>query len=129
MFDILHSLRLHLYAVVESTWRTQRRTAAGPRPRYLSASLLDLRSYTEVQESVDKYLDKGFSYSRTNNPTVSTSLARAPRRALGKFWNLLMSGGTFPGTPCGNPESTSSPPLSGTDRTCLLCLVGCALLM
>ncbi|CAB9502443.1 Cystathionine gamma [Seminavis robusta] len=28
-------------------------------------------STTFVQESVDKYLDKGFSYSRTNNPTVS----------------------------------------------------------
>ena len=27
-------------------------------------------STTFVQESVDKYLDKGFSYSRTNNPTV-----------------------------------------------------------
>uniref|UniRef100_A0A7S1ZIH0 plant cystathionine gamma-synthase n=1 Tax=Trieres chinensis TaxID=1514140 RepID=A0A7S1ZIH0_TRICV len=28
-------------------------------------------STTFVQESVDKYLEKGFSYSRTNNPTVS----------------------------------------------------------
>ena len=28
-------------------------------------------STTFVQESVDKYLDTGFSYSRTNNPTVS----------------------------------------------------------
>jgi len=28
-------------------------------------------STTFVQESVDKYLDKGYSYSRTNNPTVS----------------------------------------------------------
>ena len=74
---------------------------SGSQPAILSASLLDLRSYPEVQESVDKYLDKGFSYSRTNNPTVSTSLALA----LGSFWNLLMSGGTFPGTPCGNPES------------------------
>mmetsp|Transcript_127627 Transcript_127627/g.190275 ORF Transcript_127627/g.190275 Transcript_127627/m.190275 type:complete len:433 (-) Transcript_127627:115-1413(-) len=27
-------------------------------------------STTFVQESVDKYLDKGYSYSRTNNPTV-----------------------------------------------------------
>ncbi|KAL7478466.1 hypothetical protein ACHAW6_004232 [Cyclotella cf. meneghiniana] len=27
-------------------------------------------STTFVQESVDKYLEKGFSYSRTNNPTV-----------------------------------------------------------
>merc|ERR1719440_815206 len=28
-------------------------------------------STTFVQESVDKYLDKGYSYSRTNNPTVT----------------------------------------------------------
>ena len=28
-------------------------------------------STTFVQDSVDKYLDKGYSYSRTNNPTVS----------------------------------------------------------
>merc|ERR550539_626020 len=28
-------------------------------------------STTFVQESVEKYLEKGFSYSRTNNPTVS----------------------------------------------------------
>merc|ERR1719183_1096137 len=28
-------------------------------------------STTFVQESVDKYLEKGYSYSRTNNPTVS----------------------------------------------------------
>merc|ERR1719183_2955080 len=29
-------------------------------------------STTFVQDSVDKYLEKGYSYSRTNNPTVST---------------------------------------------------------
>jgi hypothetical protein len=28
-------------------------------------------STTFVQESVDQYLEKGYSYSRTNNPTVS----------------------------------------------------------
>merc|ERR1719464_80186 len=28
------------------------------------------QSTTFVQESVEKYLDKGYSYSRTNNPTV-----------------------------------------------------------
>jgi len=33
-------------------------------------------STTFVQESVDKYLEKGFSYSRTNNPTVSALEAK-----------------------------------------------------
>lgn len=33
-------------------------------------------STTFVQESVEKYLAKGFSYSRTNNPTVSTLEAK-----------------------------------------------------
>ena len=28
-------------------------------------------STTFVQDSVDRYLEKGYSYSRTNNPTVS----------------------------------------------------------
>lgn len=28
------------------------------------------QSTTFVQESVDSYLEKGYSYSRTNNPTV-----------------------------------------------------------
>ena len=30
-----------------------------------------LQSTTYVQESVDEYLAKGYSYSRTNNPTVT----------------------------------------------------------
>mmetsp|Transcript_29890 Transcript_29890/g.47932 ORF Transcript_29890/g.47932 Transcript_29890/m.47932 type:complete len:419 (-) Transcript_29890:112-1368(-) len=33
-------------------------------------------STTFVQESVEKYLEKGYSYSRTNNPTVSTLEAK-----------------------------------------------------
>eukprot|EP00933_Yihiella_yeosuensis_P019418 TRINITY_DN1574_c0_g1_i1.p1 TRINITY_DN1574_c0_g1~~TRINITY_DN1574_c0_g1_i1.p1 ORF type:complete len:418 (-),score=100.89 TRINITY_DN1574_c0_g1_i1:336-1589(-) len=33
-------------------------------------------STTFIQESVDKYLGKGFSYSRTNNPTTSTLEAK-----------------------------------------------------
>jgi len=44
------------------------KTGAVLTPLYLST--------TFTQESVEKYLDKGFSYSRTNNPTVSALEAK-----------------------------------------------------
>jgi len=45
---------------------------AGVKPDNDSGAILTpcFFSTTFVQESVDKYLDKGYSYSRTNNPTV-----------------------------------------------------------
>ena len=51
---------------------TTRQIHAGVEPDPLTGSILTpiYQSTTFVQESVDKYLDKGFSYSRTNNPTV-----------------------------------------------------------
>ena len=30
------------------------------------------QSTTYIQESIEQYLERGYSYSRTNNPTVST---------------------------------------------------------
>ena len=32
----------------------------------------DFQSTTYIQESIEQYLEKGYSYSRTNNPTVTT---------------------------------------------------------
>ena len=45
---------------------------AGVRPDPLTGSILTpiYQSTTYVQESVDTYLGKGFSYSRSGNPTV-----------------------------------------------------------
>lgn len=46
---------------------------AGVVPDLLSGAILNpiVLSTTFVQESVEKYLDKGFSYSRSGNPTVT----------------------------------------------------------
>ena len=30
------------------------------------------QSTTYIQESIEQYLERGYSYSRTNNPTVTT---------------------------------------------------------
>ena len=48
--------------IVHGGVKPDAKTGAILTPVYLST--------TFVQESVDKYLDSGFSYSRTNNPTV-----------------------------------------------------------
>ncbi len=46
---------------------------AGVRPDPVTGAILTpiYQSTTYVQESVDKYLDKGYSYSRSGNPTVT----------------------------------------------------------
>merc|ERR1719379_440382 len=51
---------------------------AAVEPEEKSGAILTplILSTTFVQESVEKYLDKGFSYSRTNNPTVSALEAK-----------------------------------------------------
>mmetsp|Transcript_14116 Transcript_14116/g.34991 ORF Transcript_14116/g.34991 Transcript_14116/m.34991 type:complete len:429 (-) Transcript_14116:624-1910(-) len=50
--------------------------AIEPEPRSGAIITPVYQSTTFVQESVEKYLAKGFSYSRTNNPTVSTLEAK-----------------------------------------------------
>ena len=55
---------------------------AGVSPDEKSGAILTplYLSTTFTQESVEKYLAKGYSYSRTNNPTISTGQeARHPR--------------------------------------------------
>merc|ERR550537_1867037 len=54
--------------LVHAAVSPEEKTGAILTPLYLST--------TFVQESVEKYLAKGFSYSRTNNPTVSTLEAK-----------------------------------------------------
>merc|ERR1740130_1547357 len=54
--------------LVHAAVSPEEKTGAILTPLYLST--------TFVQESVDKYLAKGYSYSRTNNPTVSTLEAK-----------------------------------------------------
>ena len=51
---------------------TTKQIHAGVTPDTVTGSILTpiYQSTTFVQESVDKYLSKGFSYSRTGNPTV-----------------------------------------------------------
>ena len=51
---------------------------AGQRPDPRTGAILTpiYQSTTYVQESVDKYLEKGFSYSRTANPTVQALEAK-----------------------------------------------------
>jgi cystathionine beta-lyase/cystathionine gamma-synthase len=51
---------------------TTKQIHAGVAPDTVTGSILTpiYQSTTFVQESVDKYLSKGFSYSRTGNPTV-----------------------------------------------------------
>ena len=58
---------------------------AGQKPDPLTGSILTpiYQSTTYVQESVDKYLSKGYSYSRSGNPTV---------RALEKKLTVLENG-------------------------------------
>lgn len=50
-----------------------REVHAGVRPDPVTGAILTpiYQSTTYVQESVDKYLDKGYSYSRSGNPTVT----------------------------------------------------------
>jgi len=50
--------------------------AVSPEPQTGAILTPLVLSTTFVQESVEKYLAKGFSYSRTNNPTVSTLEAK-----------------------------------------------------
>ena len=52
---------------------TTKQVHAGVRPDPLTGSILTpvYQSTTFVQESVDQYLEKGFSYSRSGNPTVA----------------------------------------------------------
>ena len=54
---------------------TTKQVHAGVTPDPVSGSILTpvYQSTTFVQESVDKYLSKGFSYSRSGNPTVRES--------------------------------------------------------
>lgn len=54
--------------LVHAAVTPEQQTGAVLTPLYLST--------TFVQDSVGKYLDKGFSYSRTNNPTTSTLEAK-----------------------------------------------------
>jgi len=54
--------------VVHSAVSPEPRTGAILTPLFLST--------TFIQESVEKYLDKGYSYSRTNNPTVTALEAK-----------------------------------------------------
>merc|ERR1719464_2600748 len=51
---------------------TTKAVHAGVSPEEKSGAILTpiVQSTTFVQESVEKYLAKGYSYSRTNNPTV-----------------------------------------------------------
>jgi cystathionine beta-lyase/cystathionine gamma-synthase len=46
---------------------------SGVKPDPVTGAILTpiYQSTTYIQESVDKYLEKGFSYARTNNPTVT----------------------------------------------------------
>jgi len=46
---------------------------AGVNPDSVTGAILTpiYQSTTYVQDSVDQYLEKGFSYARTNNPTVT----------------------------------------------------------
>ncbi|HEY8520200.1 MAG TPA: PLP-dependent aspartate aminotransferase family protein [Gammaproteobacteria bacterium] len=64
---------------------TTKQVHAGVTPDPVSGSILTpvYQSTTFVQESVDKYLSKGFSYSRSGNPTV---------RALEKKLAVLENG-------------------------------------
>merc|ERR550525_1674948 len=52
---------------------TTKAVHSGVQPEEKSGAILTpiFQSTTFVQESVEKYLDKGYSYSRTNNPTVT----------------------------------------------------------
>jgi len=52
---------------------TTKQVHAGVRPDPITGSILTpvFQSTTFVQESVDKYLAKGFSYTRSGNPTVA----------------------------------------------------------
>eukprot|EP00931_Biecheleriopsis_adriatica_P065596 TRINITY_DN400_c0_g1_i2.p1 TRINITY_DN400_c0_g1~~TRINITY_DN400_c0_g1_i2.p1 ORF type:complete len:439 (+),score=90.65 TRINITY_DN400_c0_g1_i2:70-1317(+) len=51
-------------------------SAVSPEPKTGAILTPLFLSTTFIQESVEKYLDKGFSYSRTNNPTVSALEAK-----------------------------------------------------
>merc|ERR1719201_956272 len=46
--------------------------AVNPDPQSGAILTPIFQSTTYIQESIEQYLDRGFSYSRTNNPTVST---------------------------------------------------------
>jgi O-acetylhomoserine/O-acetylserine sulfhydrylase-like pyridoxal-dependent enzyme len=50
-----------------------REVRAGVRPDPVTGAILTpiYQTTTYVQESVDRYLEKGYSYSRSGNPTVS----------------------------------------------------------
>lgn len=52
---------------------TTKQIHAGVRPDPITGAILTpvFQSTTFVQESVDRYLEKGFSYSRSGNPTVA----------------------------------------------------------
>lgn len=47
---------------------------AGVNPDPISGAILTpiYQSTTYIQDSIEQYLEKGYSYSRTNNPTVTT---------------------------------------------------------
>ena len=47
-----------------------------PEPRTGAVLTPIFQSTTYIQDSVDEYLEKGFSYSRTGNPTVNTLEAK-----------------------------------------------------
>ena len=55
-----------------------REVRAGVKPDPVTGAILTpiYQTTTYVQESVDKYLEKGYSYSRSGNPTVSALEAR-----------------------------------------------------
>jgi cystathionine beta-lyase/cystathionine gamma-synthase len=55
-----------------------REVRAGVRPDPVTGAILTpiYQTTTYVQESVDKYLEKGYSYSRSGNPTVSALEAK-----------------------------------------------------
>jgi len=63
---------------VEETGFTTRAVHAGVKPDPGSGAILTpiFKSTTFIQESIDKYLAKGYSYSRTDNPTVKALEAK-----------------------------------------------------
>ena len=67
---------------------TTRQIHAGVEPDPVTGSILTpiYQTTTFVQESVDKYLSRGYSYSRSGNPTVRALERKIRSKPDGYLW-------------------------------------------